>query len=159
MSTRYGYGQQGYSQDFHERQEAEQEARRREKEAMKERERVARANHRQQLEDVRVAERTTHEDRIVATFETQKQHAKRQWLFDNANKTPADFERDAWPLLRENWLLEADPGILAWRERETKRQAQKVYGPRTPAEQAEHDSIVDRYLAQARGETASTSRR
>jgi len=141
---------QGYSTDFQQRFEAEQDARRQEQEERTARNARLQAEHRQQLEDVRIAERVTHEERIVATFEPQKQHAKRQWLFDNANKTPADFERDAWPLLRENWLLAADPGILAWREREAKRQAQKVYGPRTPAEQAAHQSIVDRYLAQAK---------
>jgi phage/plasmid-associated DNA primase len=144
---------QGYSDDFQRRFEAEQDARRQEQEERTARNARLQAEHRQRLEDARVAERVTHEERIVATFETQKQHAKRQWLYDHPDKTADNFEHHAWPLLRENWLLEADPGILGWREREAKRQAQKVYGPRTPAEQAEHQAIADRYLAQARGET------
>jgi len=154
MAQRYD-SRSGYSEDFRQRHEAEQDAARKQKEEMQDREKSARAAYLKQLEDARVAERVTHEARIVATFETQKQHAKRQWLYDHPDRTADNFERDAWPLLRENWLLDADPGILSWREREAKRQAEKVYGPRTPAEQAAHQSIVDRYLAQARGETSS----
>lgn len=48
-----------------------------------------------------------------------------------------------------------DPGLVGWRDREVKRQADKGYGPRTPAEQEAHQAIVDRYLAQARGEMSS----
>ena len=145
--------QQGYSDDFKARQVAEQAEAQRQRDEMKAANDAARAEYLAGLEAKRVAERVTHEDRIVATFETQKQHAKRQWLFDHPDKTADDFERHAWPLLRENWLLDADPSLVGWREREAKRQAQKAYGPRTPAEQAEHQAIVDRYLAQARGET------
>jgi len=55
-------------------------------------------------------------------------------------------------------LLDADPSLVGWREREAKRQADKGYGPRTSAEQAEHQAVVDRYLAQARGETSPDGR-
>lgn len=118
---------QGYSDDFARKHEERMEAERKEKAAMKAANDAARAEYLKGLEDKRVAERVIHEDRIVATFESRKQHAKRQWLYDNANKTPDDFECQAWPLVRENWLLDADPGIEAWRAREAARQQQVPY--------------------------------
>jgi len=78
MEQRYGYGHPAYTDDFRQRHEAEQEAARKEQEEMQDREKRARATYLQGLEDARVAERVTHEERIVATFEPQKQQAKRQ---------------------------------------------------------------------------------
>ncbi len=45
---------------------------------------------------------------IDAELEPRKLFLQREWLVNNAGKTPADFERVAWPLLRQNLLAERE---------------------------------------------------
>ena len=48
---------------------------------------------------------------IDREIEPQKQMLKRQWLADHPGKSESDFERSAWPLLRENLVAERDENI------------------------------------------------
>ena len=48
-----------------------------------------------------------HQAEIDARLEPVKQRERRRWLYDHPDRTETDFEKKAWPLLRQN-LIEED---------------------------------------------------
>ena len=75
--------------------------------------RRAREAHRASLEAQQAAERRRHEAELDAELEPVKQRTKREWLASHPAATEADFERRAWPLLRQNLLEDRREQLIA----------------------------------------------
>ena len=91
---------------------AKEEERRR-LEAQRAENRRAREAHRASLEAQQTAERQRHEEALDAELEPTKQRMKREWLANHPAATEADFERRAWPLLRQNLLEDRREQLIA----------------------------------------------
>ena len=80
------------------------EEERRKLEARRAENRQAQEAHRASLAAQQAAERQRHEAKLDAELAPRKEQLKRQWLVDHPEYGPADFERRAWPLLRQNLI-------------------------------------------------------
>ena len=74
------------------------------------------------------ADREAEQQRAAAAFEASlaptKEQLKREWLANHPDRTPADFDRHAWPQLRANLLADQRQATI---ER-TKAALRRQYG-------------------------------
>ena len=94
--------QVGYSDDFRRQREADERERERQLEEQRRENQRARDEYLAGLEAKRAEERKRAEQALDRELEPHKQRMKRDWLVAHPDKTETDFERQAWPLLRQN---------------------------------------------------------
>ncbi len=70
------------------------------------------------LDAARSGKQREHDAEIDRELEPQKQRLKREWLANNPNQTPADFEKKAWAFLKGNLIEQREAAKME----HTKRQ-------------------------------------
>ncbi len=70
------------------------------------------------LQTAKAEKRREYDAEIDRELEPQKQRLKREWLANNPNQTPADFEKKAWAFLKGNLIEQREAAKME----HTKRQ-------------------------------------
>ncbi len=108
----------GWQEERQERERAEEQRReesRRENEA-------ARKKYLAELDARREVRRQEADKALELQLEQKKQYLMRDWLAQHPGKTDADFNKQAWPLLRQN-ILEDDKRATADATKQRLRQS------------------------------------
>jgi hypothetical protein len=73
---------------------------------------AARARYLNKLDDERAAKQSERDTEIDNELEPEKRRLRNQWLADHPSKTEADFNREAWHLLKENLIEQHNAASL-----------------------------------------------
>lgn len=102
MNRQRSYAPTGYSQAFRDQHERAQAERAAESEAAREANERIKQERERKLEAERKAKLDEAEAAFDAEIAPEKLRLRRQWLADHPGRSERDFDKEAWPHLREN---------------------------------------------------------